>query len=143
MGPALKNVKYAVLAGIVGLALIPGSNLVDTAVEVEPFKTAITLGFVRNWPFVVWAVAMVLLSVFVYKGYCRYLCPLGATMAVFGRLRLTRWIPVAPSVASPARPAVTAAPTRRSSRRGRLTTTSASSAWTAWRFTTAIRVVPH
>lgn len=89
----LKGVKYVVLAAIVALALIPGSNLVDSAVEVEPFKTAITLAFVRSWPFVVWAVAMVLLSVFVYKGYCRYLCPLGATMAIFGRARLLRWIP--------------------------------------------------
>lgn len=89
----LKGVKYGVLAVILGLALIPGSNLVDSAVEIEPFKTAITLAFVRSGPFVVWAVAMVLLSVVVYKGYCRYLCPLGATMALLGRVRLLRWIP--------------------------------------------------
>jgi NosR/NirI family nitrous oxide reductase transcriptional regulator len=89
----LKNLKYVVLTAIVGLAAIPGSASVDMAVEVEPFKTAITLGFVRSWPFVLWAVSMVGLSAFVYKGYCRYVCPLGATVAILGRLRLWKWIP--------------------------------------------------
>jgi NosR/NirI family transcriptional regulator, nitrous oxide reductase regulator len=29
----------------------------------------------------------------VYRGYCRYICPLGAALAIAGRLRLWRWIP--------------------------------------------------
>jgi polyferredoxin len=37
-------------------------------------------------------VATVLLSSFVYKGYCRYLCPLGAGMGLLGRLRRFDWI---------------------------------------------------
>ena len=65
----------------------------DRLVEVEPFKTSITLLFVRGWPFVLWALSTLLLSTFVYKGYCRYLCPLGAGMAVLGRLRLFNWLP--------------------------------------------------
>jgi polyferredoxin len=32
------------------------------------------------------------LSAFVYKGYCRYLCPLGAALALGGRLRRFAWI---------------------------------------------------
>ncbi|WP_290873601.1 4Fe-4S binding protein [Aquabacterium sp.] len=88
-----KRLKYGVLAVILGLAAIPGSALVDSAVEAEPFKTAITLGFVRHWPFVLWAVAMLGLSAVVYKGYCRYVCPLGAALAVMGRLRRWNWIP--------------------------------------------------
>jgi NosR/NirI family nitrous oxide reductase transcriptional regulator len=87
----LKKVKYGVLA----LLLISASVSVawtDRLVEVEPFKTSITLNFVRAWPFVVWAVALVLLSSFFYKGYCRYLCPLGAGMGVLGKLRRFDWI---------------------------------------------------
>ena len=46
----------------------------------------------RSWPFVAWAVALVLLSAFVFKGFCRYLCPLGAGLAILGRLRRFDWI---------------------------------------------------
>ena len=61
--------------------------------EVEPFKTAISLHFQRSWPYVAWAVACLALGVVVYRGYCRYICPLGAALAILGRLRLWRWIP--------------------------------------------------
>ena len=90
----LKLVKYAVLAGTVGLAAFgaAASPWTDRAIEVEPFKTAITLGFVRSWPYVAWAVALVASSAFVFKGFCRYLCPLGAGLAVLGRLRRFDWI---------------------------------------------------
>jgi polyferredoxin len=87
----LKRAKYAVLAVILISACISVS-WTDRLVEVEPFKTSITLNFVREWPFVLWAVATVLLSSFVYKGYCRYLCPLGAGMGLLGRLRRFDWI---------------------------------------------------
>jgi polyferredoxin len=87
----LKRLKYAVLALIVVSAFL-SVTWTDRLVEVEPFKTSITLNFVRAWPFVLWAVSMVALSAFVYKGYCRYLCPLGAGMGVLGRLRRWDWI---------------------------------------------------
>ena len=88
----LKRVKYVVLAGIL-LAAVVSVQWSDRLVEVEPFKTSITLVFVRSWPFVLWAVALLLLSAFVYKGFCRYLCPLGAGMALFGLVRLRDWLP--------------------------------------------------
>jgi NosR/NirI family nitrous oxide reductase transcriptional regulator len=87
----LKKVKYVVLA----LLLISASVSVawtDRLVEVEPFKTSITLNFVRAWPFVLWAAALVLASSFFYKGYCRYVCPLGAGMGLLGKLRRFDWI---------------------------------------------------
>ncbi len=87
----LKRVKYGVLAVILLSACI-SVTWTDRLVEVEPFKTSITLNFVRAWPFVIWAVATVLLSSFFYKGYCRYLCPLGAGMGLLGRLRRFDWI---------------------------------------------------
>ncbi len=80
-----------VLAGLL-LSAAVSVTWTDRLVEIEPFKTSITLNFVRAWPFVVWAVATVLLSSFVYKGYCRYLCPLGAGMGVLGKLRRWDWI---------------------------------------------------
>lgn len=87
----LKRVKYLVLGAILLVACV-SVPWADRLVEVEPFKTSITLVFVRAWPFVLWAGGLIVLSAFVYKGYCRYLCPLGAGMAVLGRLRGFKWI---------------------------------------------------
>ena len=87
----LKRVKYAVLAAILLTALV-SVPWTDRLVEVEPFKTSITLLFVRGWPYLAWALGLLLLSMFVYKGFCRYLCPLGAGMALFGRLRRFDWL---------------------------------------------------
>ena len=88
----LKGVKYGVLA-----VLVSGAGLsaawTEGAVEIEPFKTAISLGFDRAWPFVAWALCCAFLSVFVFRGYCRYVCPLGAALALLGRARLFAWIP--------------------------------------------------
>ena len=89
---SLKWVKYGVLAVLVGGAGVAAA-WTETAVEIEPFKTAISLGFDRAWPFVAWALACLVLSVFVFRGYCRYVCPLGAALALFGRIRLFAWIP--------------------------------------------------
>ncbi len=88
----LKWIKYAVLAGI-GATLVFAPGWTGIASEVEPFKTAISLYFLRSWPYVVFALACVALSVFVYRGYCRYVCPLGAALALFGKLRVFAWLP--------------------------------------------------
>ncbi len=88
----LKHAKYVVLAGIVASAFF-SSEITDKLVELEPFKTAITLSFVRSWPYVAYAVGLLIASSFVYKFFCRYLCPFGASLALLGRFRLLNWIP--------------------------------------------------
>jgi transcriptional regulator of nitric oxide reductase len=88
----LKKLKYWVLAVIMASAVV-SVGWTDRLVEVEPFKTSITLLFVRSWPFVAWAVALLVVNAVIYKSFCRYLCPLGAGMALLGRLRLQNWIP--------------------------------------------------
>jgi polyferredoxin len=88
----LKWIKYVVLAVIVG-SVWAAPSFAEVAVEIEPFKTAISLYFVREWPYVLWAVACITLSVFVYRGYCRYICPLGAALAATNVLQRWSWIP--------------------------------------------------
>jgi NosR/NirI family transcriptional regulator, nitrous oxide reductase regulator len=87
----LKKVKYAVLAAILVAAAV-SPRFGDPLVEVEPFKTAITMRFERTWPFVAYAVAALAAGAVYYKAFCRYLCPLGAALALAGRLRRFRWI---------------------------------------------------
>jgi NosR/NirI family transcriptional regulator, nitrous oxide reductase regulator len=96
----LRKLKYATLAVIIFAALkVPG--LADTAAEVEPFKTSITLMFARHWPFVAYALGLIAMNLFVYKAFCRYLCPLGAAMAIGGKLRILDWIPRRAECGSP------------------------------------------
>jgi NosR/NirI family transcriptional regulator, nitrous oxide reductase regulator len=64
----------------------------ERAAEVEPFKTAIVLHFLRDWPFVLYAVSLLAVSLFVDRFFCRYLCPLGAALAIPARLRLFDWL---------------------------------------------------
>ncbi len=85
---ALKYIVFMVLFGISLSAL----GTAEQAAEVEPFKTAIILRFARGWPFVLYAGAMIASSLFVERAFCRYLCPLGAAMAIPARMRLFDWL---------------------------------------------------
>lgn len=87
----LRGVKYLLLLGLVITAVFQPQH-VDLVAEVEPFKTAISVFFVREWYYALYAVVCLLASAFVFKAYCRYLCPLGALMAIGGFLRLKPWI---------------------------------------------------
>jgi len=96
----LKRFKYVVLAVLVVSGLVaPALN--DILVEVEPFKTAITVFFVREWWLTAYALAWLVLGVWWFKPFCRYVCPLGAFMALGGLLRLRRWIPRREECGSP------------------------------------------
>ncbi|MCB1895978.1 MAG: hypothetical protein KDF95_12090 [Rhodocyclaceae bacterium] len=54
--------------------------------------TAITVAFDRGWPFVAYALALLLAGAFYYKCFCRFICPLGAVMSLGGKLRLWNWL---------------------------------------------------
>jgi NosR/NirI family transcriptional regulator, nitrous oxide reductase regulator len=96
----LRLLKYGVLAALIGAALY-STTLADQLAEFEPFKTSITLGFNRTWPFVAWAAFVLYISTFLYKGFCLYLCPLGAALSVMGRVRALDWIPRRAECGSP------------------------------------------
>ena len=88
----LKKIKYVILALLVMMTFYAPAAL-DTWIEIEPFKTAVTTYFVREWYFVVYALLWLLLGMIVFRAFCRYVCPLGAFMAIGGLLRLRNWIP--------------------------------------------------
>jgi transcriptional regulator of nitric oxide reductase len=88
----LKRIKYVLLAAIIG-SIFFSAQITDMLVEIEPFKTGITLLFVRAWPFVLYAGGLVVASSVMYKFFCRYLCPFGAGLAILGKLRLLKWLP--------------------------------------------------
>lgn len=83
--------KYVILLILFGISL-GSTSTAERYAEIEPFKTAITLHFSRTWPFVLYAGGMVVVSLFNCKFYCKYLCPLGAALAIPARLRLFDWL---------------------------------------------------
>lgn len=84
-------IKYVVFVGILAVSLRSILGAFQLA-EIEPFKTAITMKFMREWPFVIYAGLLVLAGLFVERFYCRYLCPLGAALALPARIRMFEWL---------------------------------------------------
>ena len=85
--------KYVSLAAL-AIATLHGLQTMAVAAEIEPFKTVISLRMDRAWPFVVYALVLLAAGLFVERAFCRFLCPLGAVMAIGGRLRLRRFMPL-------------------------------------------------
>ena len=83
--------KYLIFLVLFGFSL-HSLDWAERLAEIEPFKTAIILKFVRDWPFVLFAVAVLVPGLFIERFYCRYLCPLGAALAIPGRLRMFEWL---------------------------------------------------
>ena len=83
--------KYMIFLALFGISLY-SLAWAEQLAEIEPFKTAIVLKFLRDWPYVVFAVVLLAAGLFVERFYCRYLCPLGAALAIPGRLRMFEWL---------------------------------------------------
>jgi NosR/NirI family nitrous oxide reductase transcriptional regulator len=83
----LRYVRYAVLFVLIP-AFLWDSALGERLAEVEPFKsTFLVPAWERPAPFFGWWVALLLVSTFMYRPFCRYLCPLGGGLALFGSFR--------------------------------------------------------
>ena len=84
-------VKYIILLGLFGLSLQSLPNA-QVAAEVEPFKTVVVMRFDREWPFVLYAAALLGVALFNRKFFCRYLCALGAALTYPAKFRIFEWL---------------------------------------------------
>lgn len=87
----LAALKYVIFMLLFGVSLYD-LGLAERLSEIEPFKTVIILKFVREWWWVLFAVSLLAAGLFIERFFCRYLCPLGAAMAVPARLRIFDWL---------------------------------------------------
>ena len=83
--------KYLIFLLLFGFSL-HSLEWAERLAEVEPFKTVIILKFVREWPYVIFALAMLIPGLFIERFYCRYLCPMGAALAIPGKMRMFSWL---------------------------------------------------
>ena len=84
-------IKYLIFLGLFGISIY-SLALGERMSEIEPFKTAIVLRFVRDWAFVAFALALLGAGLFIERFFCRYLCPLGGALAIPGRMRMFDWL---------------------------------------------------
>ncbi|MDO5614420.1 MAG: 4Fe-4S binding protein [Paracoccus sp. (in: a-proteobacteria)] len=84
-------IKYTLFVAIVALSFYSMEQALILA-EVEPFKTAISMRFMRAWPFVLFVVALLAAGLFIERFFCRYLCPLGAGLAIPAKLKVFDWL---------------------------------------------------
>ncbi|WP_247869608.1 4Fe-4S binding protein [Herbaspirillum sp. ST 5-3] len=84
----LKWIKYAVFVVLL-CASFYSMELAETMAEIEPFKTTFLVGvWNRSWPFVLFVTAILGISLFSERPYCKYICPMGAGLAIPSTFRL-------------------------------------------------------
>lgn len=84
-------IKYMLLLLLFGTSM-QSLTLMEQLAEVEPFKTVFTLHFQRQWGFLTYALALLAVSLFNRKFYCRYICPLGAALTFPSKFRIFEWL---------------------------------------------------
>lgn len=83
--------KYTAFVAILAVSFYSMHDALVLA-EVEPFKTAISLRMMRAWPFVLFVLGLLGAGLFIERFYCRYLCPLGAGLAIPAKLKVFDWL---------------------------------------------------
>jgi len=84
----LKWLKYVIFAVLLGVSLY-SMETAEQLAEIEPFKTTFLVGvWNRSWPFWIFIGGLLAWSFFSERPYCKYLCPLGAGLAIPSRFRL-------------------------------------------------------
>ncbi len=83
--------KYMIFLGLLAISVY-SLNMAEQLAEIEPFKTAIVLKFMRSWPYILFVAVLIFIGLFIERFYCRYLCPLGAALAIPGKLAMFTWL---------------------------------------------------
>src|SRR5574343_789289 len=78
----LKWLKYAVFFALLAVSMF-SMGMAEKLAEVEPFKTTFLVGVMnRAWPYGLFVAAILGVSIFIERPYCKYICPLGASRAM-------------------------------------------------------------
>jgi len=78
----LKWVKYGVFVGLLAVSFY-SMPLAEKLAEIEPFKTTFLVGVLnRSWPFITFWGLLMAAALIIERPFCKYLCPLGASLAI-------------------------------------------------------------
>lgn len=83
-----RSIRY-IIAAVLIIMYFYDPILGEQVAEIEPFKTTFFLvPWERDFLFFVWWLLLLVLSVFTFRPFCRYICPLGAFLALPSSFRL-------------------------------------------------------
>jgi NosR/NirI family nitrous oxide reductase transcriptional regulator len=84
----LKWLKYGVFFALIGVSFY-SIGTAEKLAEIEPFKTTFLVGVLnRSWPYALFWFSLIGLSTLMERPFCKYLCPLGAGLAIPGTFRV-------------------------------------------------------
>ncbi len=95
-------IKYVAVLALLGLTFY-SFDLAIMGSNIEPFKAAIIFRFDAPLAAVAYAMILLVCGLFVERAYCRFLCPLGAGLAILGRVRMFNWLKRRPECGNPCR----------------------------------------
>ena len=85
----LRYARYLVL-GVLLAAFLYNAEIGEMMAEVEPFKSTFFVAiWTRHWGLILWWSVLIALSFTTYRPFCRYICPLGAALAIPSTGRLS------------------------------------------------------
>ncbi len=86
----LRKLRYVIFFALIGISLF-SVEMAERLTEVEPFKTTWLVGiFSREWYLVLYWFALFGIGIFIYRFFCRYLCPLGAAFSIASYFQIDR-----------------------------------------------------
>ncbi|MFC1747643.1 4Fe-4S binding protein [Pseudomonadota bacterium] len=86
----LDKLRYVILFSLIAISLF-SIEMAERLTEVEPFKTTWIVGiFSREWYLTLYWFALFGIGIFIYRFFCRYLCPLGAILSLASYLQIKR-----------------------------------------------------
>ncbi|MFT4625220.1 MAG: NosR/NirI family nitrous oxide reductase transcriptional regulator [Myxococcota bacterium] len=84
-----RYLRYLVF-GVLLAAFLYKAELGEVMAEVEPFKSTFFVPlWTRHWTLVLWWTVLAVWSATTFRPFCRYICPLGAALAVPSTFRLS------------------------------------------------------
>ncbi len=86
----LRKLRYVIFFALIGLSLF-SIETAERLTEIEPFKTTWIVGiFARDWYLIIYWFAIFGIGIFIYRFFCRYLCPLGALFSLASFFQIDR-----------------------------------------------------
>jgi NosR/NirI family nitrous oxide reductase transcriptional regulator len=77
----LEKIRYPLFVAIV-IGFIISTDFGATLAKVEPFKAAFDRSLVADPVYIAWSAILIVSGAFMFRPYCRYVCPLGAGLAL-------------------------------------------------------------
>ena len=77
----LEKLRYPIFVAIV-IGFVVSTDFGATLAKVEPFKAAFYSSLVTDPVYIAWSAVLILWGAVMFRPYCRYVCPLGAGLAL-------------------------------------------------------------